>query len=339
MKTIKKLGEGAFADVFLVHFNGKNAALKVAKNNISKSDAERYSKNEISILNNFKKSNHIVNLIFYEITHNKNHIIVELLGDELYSVLDLYKENGKLLPLKIVKRFTRQLLEGMQEMAECNILHNDLKPENILFTKPLGNLFKCSKSHIAKLIMRYSGKNLQTHLENYYYVLQELVLSSACVKISDFGNAYSINSIDKHFESARPTRHYISPEILLKCPYWIESDMWSLGCIIVEMMMGEILFDPIRDNNMGINSAHLAAIIQIFGEFNECHLRNSKKKDKYFIGTKHRFNYLIKKKPLEKIVQYYGLSQAEADFLRPFFNFDAQQRITPAECLKSQWLL
>ena len=341
MRIIKKLGNGAFAKVFLINFNGGKAALKIAKEVMDKKNIEAYSRREISILNHFKKSNYIVNLLFYEISPYKNHIIIELLGNELETVLELYNENKRTLPLNIVKRFTRQLLMGMNEMVICDILHNDLKPENILFTKPLGNLFTMPKKIISKNIILYSdikSLDLKPHIDNYYFVLQELILSNASVKISDFGNAYSKSYIDKDFECARPTRYYISPEILLGCPYWIESDMWSLGCIIIEMMVGEILFEPDRDNNMGVNSAHLAAIIQVFGEFKEKHLLNAKNRNRYFINTTHKFNYLIKRKPLKQILKEYGLSKDEYDFLIPFFNFDPKKRITPAECLKSKWL-
>lgn len=38
------------------------------------------------------------------------------------------------------------------------------------------------------------------------------------------------------------SRFYRSPEVLLGMPYDLAIDMWSLGCILVEMHTGEPLF-------------------------------------------------------------------------------------------------
>jgi serine/threonine-protein kinase SRPK3 len=340
----KKLGEGAFAVVYLALLNNQQTALKIPKNNISKKKALIYSENEIYVLNLFKTSKYIVNLIHFELTSEKNHIFVELLGCELRTVLNLYKMNKHQLPVNIVKRFSKQILSGASEMATCNILHNDLKPENILFTKPLGNLFKYTKTSIISSIMHNIGDivDLKPHAKVFYYVLQELILSTADVKIIDFGNVYTKKIAEKNiktFMSSRPTRYYISPEILLKSPHWLESDMWSIGCIIYEMLTGSTLFNPSRENDMGVNSSHLLAIIETCGQFNKTHLEQSKKRKRYFNNTVHKFNYLVKQSgSLLNLLQNYDLSKNEYNFLIPMFNYDIKKRITPVECLKSSWL-
>ena len=38
------------------------------------------------------------------------------------------------------------------------------------------------------------------------------------------------------------SRFYRSPEVMLGLPYSVAIDMWSLGCILVEMHTGEPLF-------------------------------------------------------------------------------------------------
>ena len=67
------------------------------------------------------------------------------------------------------------------------------------------------------------------------------------------------------------SRFYRSPEVLLGLPYDLAIDMWSLGCILVEMHTGEPLFSgsdevsfirklgALLTHNVhigGINSAH-----------------------------------------------------------------------------------
>ena len=49
---------------------------------------------------------------------------------------------------------------------------------------------------------------------------------------------YSCFQIYQYIQS----RFYRSPEVLLGIPYDLAIDMWSLGCILVEMHTGEPLF-------------------------------------------------------------------------------------------------
>lgn len=64
-----------------------------------------------------------------------------------------------------------------------------------------------------------------------YYILP----SNPRIKIIDFGNA-----IKK--EHPRPglitTRDYRSPEALLGLPWSYETDVWSVGCVLVELFLG-----------------------------------------------------------------------------------------------------
>lgn len=59
------------------------------------------------------------------------------------------------------------------------------------------------------------------------------------IKIIDFGSSCRSN---KRMYSYIQSRFYRSPEVMLGLPYGVEIDMWSLGCILVEMHTGEPLF-------------------------------------------------------------------------------------------------
>lgn len=54
------------------------------------------------------------------------------------------------------------------------------------------------------------------------------------VKLIDFGSALFIQENDQHFEMQ--TLPYRSPEITLRSDYSFEIDMWSLGCIVYELI-------------------------------------------------------------------------------------------------------
>ncbi|XP_064470793.1 dual specificity tyrosine-phosphorylation-regulated kinase 1A-like isoform X2 [Ornithodoros turicata] len=61
----------------------------------------------------------------------------------------------------------------------------------------------------------------------------------SAIKVVDFGSSCQLGQrIYQYIQS----RFYRSPEVLLGVPYDMAIDMWSLGCILVEMHTGEPLF-------------------------------------------------------------------------------------------------
>lgn len=64
---------------------------------------------------------------------------------------------------------------------------------------------------------------------------------TAKVKIVDLGNACWTH---KHFTDDIQTRQYRAPEVLLGANYETSVDIWSLACIIFELVTGDLLFDP-----------------------------------------------------------------------------------------------
>lgn len=59
------------------------------------------------------------------------------------------------------------------------------------------------------------------------------------VKVIDFGSSCKS---DKRMYFYIQSRFYRSPEVILGLPYSVSIDMWSLGCILVEMHTGDPLF-------------------------------------------------------------------------------------------------
>lgn len=59
------------------------------------------------------------------------------------------------------------------------------------------------------------------------------------VKIIDFGSA---TFEDDYHSSLINTRQYRAPEVILDIGWDMASDMWSLGCILMELYTGDVLF-------------------------------------------------------------------------------------------------
>ena len=101
------------------------------------------------------------------------------------------------------------------------------------------------------------------------------------VKIADLGNACWEHH---HFATEIQTRQYRGPEVLTGSKYNLSADMWSLACMTFEMLTGELLFNPRRDNNesFGKNDDHLAQMMELLGRFPKKLSLRGVKAQKYF---------------------------------------------------------
>ena len=100
--------------------------------------------------------------------------------------------------------FIYQTLRALKAMHSANVLHRDLKPSNLL-------------------------------------------LNANCdLKVCDFGLARSANSTEDNsgfMTEYVATRWYRAPEIMLTFQEYTKAiDVWSVGCILAEMLSGKPLF-------------------------------------------------------------------------------------------------
>jgi len=66
----------------------------------------------------------------------------------------------------------------------------------------------------------------------------------SAIKLIDFGSSCRTH---QRMYTYIQSRFYRSPEVMLGCNYATEIDMWSLGCILVEMHTGEPLFSGVDE--------------------------------------------------------------------------------------------
>jgi hypothetical protein len=88
----------------------------------------------------------------------------------------------------------------------------------------------------------------------------DLMYADAHVKICDLGNACWTY---KHFTDDIQTRQYRAPEVILGSKYDTSADMWSLACIVFELLTGDLMFDPHAGDNWSREEDHLALMMVI----------------------------------------------------------------------------
>jgi tRNA A-37 threonylcarbamoyl transferase component Bud32 len=139
-------------------------------------------------------------------------IAMEYQESNLTEFMKNYTKNNKLktLPINLVAKITKKIVEGLTYLHEHKIIHRDLKPENILMSID-SNAVKIGDFGISVWI-----KESQNKMKN---------------KIYNYTRDFMKRSV-------AGTGIYMAPEVLLYTPYGYDCDIWSLGCIVFEMAGG-----------------------------------------------------------------------------------------------------
>ncbi|XP_013926788.1 PREDICTED: mitogen-activated protein kinase 15 isoform X6 [Thamnophis sirtalis] len=202
----RRLGKGAYGIVWKATERRTGASVAVKKifdAFRNRTDAQRTFR-EILFLQEFGGHPNIIQLLNVIRAQNDKdiYLVFESMETDLHAVI----KKGNLLKDIHKCYILYQLLKATKFIHSGNVIHRDQKPSNILLDR------------------------------------------ECFVKLCDFGLARSLGQIER--DEGNPalteyvaTRWYRAPEILLasKC-YTKGVDMWSIGCILGEMLLGKPLF-------------------------------------------------------------------------------------------------
>ena len=103
-----------------------------------------------------------------------------------------------MLEVSIIRKFGKQLLEGLDYLHKNYIIHRDLKSANVLIS-PTG-----------------------------------------VVKLTDFGSSRKFDDIEEHLtRSLKGSPYWIAPEVVSRKGHSFSADIWSFGCVLIEMVTGQ----------------------------------------------------------------------------------------------------
>ena len=224
--TLQKcLGKGAFGEVYLTSKQGsheKFATKKIDKKFTSNPRAKKYLDNEINILKEIDHPN-IIKLYEVKETNKFYYLVMELCnGGGLSDCLEDYQNKYKKpFPEEVVQYLMRQIMSAINYLHKKNILHRDIKLDNILVN-----------------FETLEDKNKRNMLKSH-------------VKIIDFGFARHLAPAQLAY-SVLGSPINMDPGILRKLNkmehsndygYDQKADIWSLGTICYEMLIGKCTFD------------------------------------------------------------------------------------------------
>jgi mitogen-activated protein kinase kinase kinase len=205
------IGQGSFGCVYLaLHaVTGELLAVKQVEapgsgagnqNDARKKSMIEALKREISLLRDLRHPNIVQYLGCSSSAEYLNIFLEYVTGGSVQTMLNSYGA----LPEPLVRSFVRQILAGLSYLHNRDIIHRDIKGANIL------------------------------------------VDNKGTIKISDFGiskkleasNILSGANNNKHRPSLQGSVYWMAPEVVKQTSYTRKADIWSLGCLVVEMMTG-----------------------------------------------------------------------------------------------------
>lgn len=160
------------------------------------------------------------------------------------------------------------------------------------------------------------------------------------VKIADLGNACWTN---RHFSNDIQTRQYRSPEVLLGSSWGASADIWSMGCLVFELLNGDYLFDPHSGEKYGKDDDHIAQIIELLGRMSSQVMLTGQWTSEYFNrwGELRNIQKLRPRSLVEVLKEYhYSNEEAEmlASFLLPMLELNPKRRADAGGMSNHPWL-
>ncbi|UPX14182.1 Dual-specificity kinase [Ascochyta rabiei] len=268
--------------------------------------------------------------------HKNRYLILDVLGQGTFGQVVKCQnlKTQEVVAVKVIKNRTAYFNQSMMEVSVLDLLNKQMDKnddhhllrlkDTFIHRQHLCLVFELLSVNLYELIKQNQFRGLSTTLVRVF--AQQLInglallgkaklihcdlkpenillknLESPIIKIIDFGSACDERqTVYTYIQS----RFYRSPEVLLGLPYSAAIDMWSLGCIVVELFLGLPLFPGSSEYNQ------VSRITEMLGLAPQWMLEMGKQSGEFFEKTQDEYgrkNYRLK--PMEQYSREHGTKE------------------------------
>jgi mitogen-activated protein kinase 15 len=288
----KKIGKGAYGVVFKATDKKTKevVALKKLYGAFRDDTDSQRTFREVMLLQELNGHDNIIRLL--NVIKAENDMDLYLIFE--YMEADLYNVIRAGILQEVHKKFIiYQLLKAIKFLHSGDIIHRDLKPSNVF-------------------------------------------INSDCqIKIGDFGLARTLTSGKKGFKGIITdyvaTRWYRAPEMLMgSTKYAKPIDMWSVGCILYELITAKPLFP-------GKSTKHMfSLVLEVTGIPDKFEYEEIKKN--YELMIEYHMIEKVSRKSIKQLLGTYTRDPATLDFLSKLLAFNPDKRLTVEEALSHPYM-
>jgi mitogen-activated protein kinase kinase kinase len=218
------IGKGSFGSVFLA-MDAQRGLLMAVKQVELPTSATQNEERKKGMINALEREIDLLKDLQHE---NIVQYLDSSMDDTSFNIFLEYVPGGSVTALlrnygafeeSLVGTFVRQILQGLAYLHGRDIIHRDIKGANILVDN--------------KSCVKISDFGISKKVEDSKLV--PFFLSMALIQLSGMlgGTAKA------HRPSFQGSAFWMAPEVVKQTSYTAKADIWSLGCLCVEMLTGE----------------------------------------------------------------------------------------------------
>ncbi|CAB9517063.1 Mitogen-activated protein kinase HOG1 (Fragment) [Seminavis robusta] len=345
-EMIRILGKGSYGEVaqavdkYAGHPDAYVAIKRILSPFDQEIDAIRLYR-EIHILRRLRGHSCIINLLdivqpptddlddFHDL-----YLVFEYVDTDLYKLI----MSPQYLTTEHIQTFLYQMLTGLKYIHSFSVIHRDLKPANILLNEDC-SLKVCDfgLARIVNCTQAEDDNSIDSNADSQDPHRNPLSLGVPPPK----------RGLTRQLTKHVVTRWYRAPELILIQPYTSAVDIWSLGCILAELLSmqegsvagyqdrkplfpGGTCYPLSGDLDKIKNEERLDQLSVIFGV-----IGTPSQEDIASIGNAHEYIMSMEKtkgRPLEKI--YSAADPLAIDLLKKMLQFNPKSRCTAQEALE-----